>query len=266
VLLVGESYDATAASAAYVPEAADLTFDFGYATSILVGLRNGRASIVADALAESLGAYPPGQRGVFLTNHDQPRTMTELGGSVAAAKAAATLLLTAPGVPFVYYGEEIGMTGTKPDERIRTPMPWNSSSPAAGFSDGAPWQPLAEGFETANVEAHAADPDSLGAWYRALIGARATEPALAGADTQVLETSDEAVFAMLRRSGEGTALVLVNLADEPVTGPTIDLTSAGACASRAEVLAGDASVAEAIAAGDPVSLDAWESVVLRISP
>ena len=52
--------------------------------------------------------------------------MTELGGDPAAAKLAAFLLLTGPGTPFLYYGEEIGMTGTKPDERIRTPMRWTA--------------------------------------------------------------------------------------------------------------------------------------------
>ena len=55
---------------------------------------------------------------------------------------AAALLLTGPGVPFIYYGEEIGMTGAKPDERIRTPMRWDASAPAAGFSTHAPWEPL----------------------------------------------------------------------------------------------------------------------------
>jgi glycosidase len=270
VLLVGEAYDATTASAAYVPEAVDITFDFGYATSVLVGLRNGRASIVADALEESLGAYPPGQRGVFLTNHDQPRTMTELGGSVEAAKAAATLLLTAPGVPFVYYGEEIGMEGTKPDERIRTPMPWATTAPGFGFTEAQPWQSFADGAETANVGRQTDDDRSLLAWYRDLIAARAAEPAIRATDTTVMPSSDEAIFAALRRSADGAALVLVNMSDEPVEGATVDLAVTGVCPTAAEVLVGDAELAPVPVGGSPWApverLDPYESVVLRLDP
>ena len=60
--------------------------------------------------------------------------MTALGGDVARAKLAATLLLTLPGLPFVYYGEEIGMTGDKPDPRLRTPMQW-AARPGARLHD-----------------------------------------------------------------------------------------------------------------------------------
>src|SRR2546426_7554959 len=75
----------------------------------------------------------------FLTNHDQTRALTVLGGDVARARIAATLLLTLPGLPFVYYGEEIGMTGDKPDPRLRTPMQWNPFS-GVGFTTGKAWE------------------------------------------------------------------------------------------------------------------------------
>jgi glycosidase len=270
VLLVGEAYDVTSSSAAYVPESVDITFDFGFAGAVLVGLGGGGASPVRSALQESLEAYPPGQRGVFLTNHDQPRVMTELAGDDRAAAAAATLLLTSPGVPFLYYGEEIGMTGTKPDERIRTPMQWDASTPAAGFSEAAPWQPLADDAGEANVEDQSADPDSLLSWYRNLIRLRAIEPALAAGDTAVLDVSEEAVIAVARRAGDQTAVVLVNLSDEPVRGATVDLAEAGICARRTEVLLGDAEVEAP--AGDyatwvPVAeLEPYDSVVVELVP
>ena len=57
------------------------------------------------------------------------------------AKLAASVLMTAPGVPFIYYGEEIGMTGEKPDEQIRTPMQWSAEG-NAGFTTGSPWEPV----------------------------------------------------------------------------------------------------------------------------
>lgn len=79
----------------------------------------------------------------FLRNHDQTRTLTELGGEVGRARLAASLLLTLPGIPFVHYGEEIGMTGSKSDgdPRLRTPMQWARRA-GAGFTSGTAWQPL----------------------------------------------------------------------------------------------------------------------------
>jgi alpha-amylase len=63
--------------------------------------------------------------------------MTELEGHVPRAKLAATLLLTLPGFPFLYYGEELGMMADKPDPRLRTPMHW-TLEPGAGFTRACP--------------------------------------------------------------------------------------------------------------------------------
>ena len=84
--------------------------------------------------------------------------MTELNGDARRARLAATLLLTMPGIPFVYYGEEIGMTGAKPDPRLRTPMHWNRQA-SMGFTTGLPWEPLQPDSLSANVEAQ--DPIPL---------------------------------------------------------------------------------------------------------
>ena len=61
----------------------------------------------------------------------------QLGGSIARAKLAASILLSLPGVPYLYYGEEIGMIGEKPDENIRLPMQWDTT-PNGGFTTGTP--------------------------------------------------------------------------------------------------------------------------------
>ena len=145
-LVLGEVWDASSMSARYVREGAlDLTFDFGLASAILTSVRGGSAGSVAASVREVAELYDPGGLATFLTNHDQKRVMSEFGGDAAAAKLAATLLLTGGGTPFVYYGEEIGMTGQKPDERIRTPMRWDATGPAAGFTSSTPWEPL--GYE-----------------------------------------------------------------------------------------------------------------------
>src|ERR1019366_9935020 len=121
----------------------------------------------------------PGYRwSPFLTNHDQTRTMTALGGDPALAKVAATLLLTLPGLPFVYYGEEIGMSGDKPDPRLRTPMQWSSGN-AGGFTSGTPWEDLQPDVSTINVATESANVSSLLSLYRQLIHLRTANVALA---------------------------------------------------------------------------------------
>src|SRR5207237_7941434 len=119
---------------------------------------------------------------------------------VARAKIAATLLLTLPGLPFVYYGEEIGMTGDKPDERLRTPMQWSRSS-HAGFTSGTPWEGLQKDSLTANVERENRDPNSLLNLYRKLIHLRDENVALASGELIPLSASSEGVASYIRRAG-----------------------------------------------------------------
>jgi alpha-amylase len=156
---------------------------------------------------------PPDRWSPFLRNHDQTRTLTELGGDVRRAKLAATLLLTLPGLPFVYYGEEIGMTGNKPDERLRTPMQWSGIS-GVGFTKGKPWEAAQPDSVTANVASEDADPGSLLNRYRELIHLRASNPALASGELIPLSSSNSAVIAYLRRTDDNRiALVVANLGD-----------------------------------------------------
>ena len=162
----------------YVPDSLDMTFDFGLATGMRLAIQNQRAAPLRTALTESLAAWPANQQASFLTNHDQDRIMSQLYGDLPSAKLAAFLLLTAPGTPFVYYGEEIGMTGVKPDERIRTPMRWTADAPAAGFSTAEPWQPLSDDPPEVNVATQLADPDSLLRVYGDLVRVRSQQVAL----------------------------------------------------------------------------------------
>ncbi len=145
---------------------------------------------------------PLAHRG--LSNHDQPRHATRLAASAGAAdvdavaRAAAVLLLTLRGTPFLYYGEELGLGDVDvpaiesvdppaaragPDfswwdrSRSRTPMPWRPG-PGAGFTSGRPWLRLGPDAATRNVSVQAGTPGSTLSVYRRLIALRAASPAL----------------------------------------------------------------------------------------
>ncbi len=229
-LVLGEVWDASSMSARYVKDGAlDLTFDFGLASATITSLRSGDAGSLEASQREVAELYPRGGLATFLTNHDQDRVINELEADVDAARAAAMVLLTGAGTPFIYYGEEIGMAGRKPDERIRTPMRWDASQPAAGFSDAAPWQPLGEDPPGTDVASEAADPDSLLSAYRSLVGLRAASRALAIGDQLPVDAAAPSVVAYLRHLPGQTMLVVVNLADEPVDGPALSLGDGPLC-------------------------------------
>jgi glycosidase len=149
--------------------------------------------------------------------------MTELKGNPARAKLAATLLLTMPGFPYVYYGEELGMIGAKPDPRLRTPMPWTGGK-AGGFTTGTAWEPLQPDSATANVQIQDNDPNSLLNHYRRLIHLRSSNAALGYGDFIPLTTTDKAVAAYARRKDGRVVVVVANLGDTRINGATVSTT------------------------------------------
>ena len=207
---VGEVWDSVGAMLPYYPDQLDDYFAFEVSDAILDAVRRGSGSRLFAPLLRLQSAQPAYRWSPFLRNHDQTRTLTVLGGDVERAKVAATLLLTLPGLPFVYYGEEIGMTGDKPDERLRTPMQWSRGA-AAGFTRGHPWEALQGDTATANVEVESADSGSLLNLYRRLIQLRASNVALAKGELIPLASSSDAVVGYLRRAGKRTVMVVVNL-------------------------------------------------------
>jgi glycosidase len=217
---VGEVWDSVGSMLPYYPDQLDAHFAFELSDAILDAVRTGSARELYVSYLRLQSALPAERWAPFLRNHDQTRTLTALGGNVARARLAATLLLTLPGLPFVYYGEEIGMTGDKPDERLRTPMQW-SRGPAAGFSRGTPWESLQPDSLTANVEAEEADLHSLLNIYRRLIHLRAANAALGSGALVPLATSHDAVAAYLRIEGDHTALVVANLGTAALAGVTL---------------------------------------------
>lgn len=117
--------------------------------------------------------------------------MSQLGGDENRAKLAATWLLTSPGVPFVYYGEEIGMIGTKPDEDIGCPMPWASDDGrSVGFTTAQPWRDPADDYEERSVALQTVDADFLLTHYRELIHLRNEHAALRVGDWTKVHTGN----------------------------------------------------------------------------
>ena len=199
----------------YYPDQLDDYFEFSMAQNFVNSANNGEAAFVSP-LRTVNNIWPLQRYGTFLTNHDQKRVMSVLSGDMGKMKMAATTYLTSPGLPFIYYGEEIGMQGDKPDPNIRTPMQW-TSDPQGGFTTGTAWEALQPDTKTVNVQAQNSDPNSLLTVYRQLIRLRRTHPALAQGSFTPLSSSNGSVAAYLRHSEGEDVLVVINLGDQAVT-------------------------------------------------
>jgi len=221
---VGEAWGNLPKQLPYYPDQLTSYFAFELADSLLSAVRHGSAAGLLGGYLRLQDTLPAWRWSPFLSNHDQTRTMTALGGDVTRAKLAATLLLTLPGLPFVYYGEEIGMTGDKPDPRLRTPMQWKPG-PGMGFTSGTPWESPQPDSETTTVAAQDADPGSLLNRYRRLIHLRKANEALATGRLVPLSTGSPSIAAYLRHAGDRTVLVVANLGAQAASRVTIGSAS-----------------------------------------
>src|SRR2546422_2801945 len=212
---IGEVWDNTDVILTYYPDQLDAYFAFPISEALMDAVRTGKAGRLLPTVQQFQRAEPASRWAPFQRNHDQTRTLTALGNDTAGARIAATILLTLPGVPFVYYGEEIGMTGDKPDERLRTPMQWNGSS--RGFTSGTPWETLQSDTLTANVAGEDKRPSSLLNLYRKLTHLRATDRALREGELEPVDTGNESLLAYLRKDGSRRVLVVVNLGKVPAS-------------------------------------------------
>ena len=224
-LTIGEVWDIAPTEADYAQgDQLDLTFEFDLAQSLILSARTARAADAIDSLTVDNNLFKPNQFGTFITNHDQNRVISQLAGDVNKAKVAALMLLTSPGVPFIYYGEEIGMLGLKPDEEIRVPMQWTAGA-NAGFTTGQPWEALNPDYGNRNVATESSDPNSLWSLYRALIQLRNQHAALRVGDFHAVTSTSSAVFSILRVSQGEAVLVLINLDKNAVSNAQLSLAS-----------------------------------------
>jgi len=163
-------------------------------------------------------------------NHDQSRVASRLG--YAQARVAAMLLLTLPGTPFIYYGEEIGMKNVpiKTDEMQdpwektepgkgrdpeRTPMQWTSKK-HAGFTEGKPWLPVSENYSELNVQQQLENPQSFLNLYRSLIRIRKNNETLTLGNYKSFKTTASQCLSYLRYKASEEWIVLLNMSDKPI--------------------------------------------------
>ncbi len=194
---------------------------------------------------------------LYLSNHDQPRSISRFGDDspeyrVVCAKMLGTCLHMMQGTPYVYQGEELGMTNmpfadisevkdldsinayhemseagliSKEDmmrfirlkgrDNARTPMQWDDSE-NAGFTTGTPWIGVNPNYTEVNAKAAVADEDSIFHYYRRLIALRKETPIIVYGHYALLEPDHESLYVYTRSLEEQKMLVICNFKKEPV--------------------------------------------------
>jgi alpha-amylase len=249
---IGEIYDAGPRQLQnYFPDQLYYYFEFEVAAAIRTASNIGLARTFLDAVEAAYTQLPDQRWSPFLTNHDQNRVMSGFRDDMSKGRIAAFALLTIPGLPFLYYGEEIGMVGVKPDEDIRTPMQWTKEE-FGGFTAGIPWRNPQGDYPVKNVLMQEEDPDSLLNTYRRLIHLRLTTPALASGDFIPLATDSSSVSAFLRKTADQTVLVLINFDGATLPNVAVDGAGAGLTPGTYTVttLYGDAAPPEVVVGAD----------------
>lgn len=220
-LTVGEVWDSMENILPYSRDETDICFEFSLADAMVSAVKTARKGNLIAAWNRVLENYDKNDYATFLTNHDQNRLVSQLMNSRELAKNAAFLLLTSPGTPFIYYGEEIGMRGVKPDEDIRRPFHW-FEGPRDGFTTGFPWRWQESSFPDSLAD-QMEDDSSLFHTYKDLIDLRKSYRALRTGDMKLLTTSSPSVFAFIREDSDQTVLTLINLGKRELGDVSVEL-------------------------------------------
>ena len=222
-MVVGEVWSGTNEIAPYADGTkVDFCFEFPLAGAIITAVNAGQPNAVRNQMQTILQSYPSLQYAPFLTNHDQDRVFGVFGQNIAKMKLAAAVYLTLPGVPFMYYGEEVGMLGNGADENKRRPMQWTRDA-NAGFTTGRPWYALNANYAAFNVKDLQADNNSLWQWYRALISARNAHEALRRGDYASVIADRSELLAFARRTNNEVIVILHNFLNQNLGNPALTL-------------------------------------------
>jgi len=192
-------------------------FNFDVSFKIIASIKDGHDKGIIEKLIEARKLYNKTDAdfhdAVFLTNHDQNRILTEFKGNADLAKVAAAILLSLPGTPFIYYGEEIGMLGMKPDEYIREPFLWNLPGKDPGQTS---WiEPKYTKPETVPpLELQRKIRRGMFQHYQELIMLRNNSDALTLGDIKFVDLENDAIVAYERFFKNERILVLHNISEE----------------------------------------------------
>lgn len=191
-----------------------------FVKAALAGKSSTVSAAQADWNARIRAVSPASVDAPFVSNHDMARARGMLRSKVPNEKAAALLYLLMPGVPTVYYGEELGMSGSGSDENKRLPMVWSSDAAtqckAPAAADQA--QRLTDG-----VAEQDSDPDSLLNWYRQLIALRNLAPELTRGEMTALDGGNDAICAYTVTDAGSTVAIISNVSQKDTLTVSLDV-------------------------------------------
>jgi glycosidase len=241
-------------------------FAFGHQLDVVNAARGQSAAISAVA---NYFASAPASLATMISNHDLfagDRLWNQVGGDLAQYRLAAATYLLQPGTPFIYYGEEIGMSAANSlsgDGRLRTPMSWSADATTAGFSSVLPFRPVSSNVASNNVAAAQADPNSLLAFYKAILTLRNTYPSIARGSYQAAFVSGSAI-GFQRWLGNEKTLVLLNYGSSAAA---VRVDNLGASAKWTALYPGGGAAATADASGGvTLTLPAQSVQVFALAP
>lgn len=218
VYIVAEIWDTAATRAAFTA-ALESHFHFDFGTLIADTIKAGKTgkNNLARALSMDYQLYnevnPAYIDAPFLTNHDQNRIAGMLKGDPDKLKLAASLYILTEGIPFIYYGEEIGMMGAKPDEQLRTPFLWNSPQQDPLQTT---WIESRYNNRTVPVSEQTKDANSLLNHYRTLVRLKTGMPVLLRGKLTPLDMDSNVLVSYTMRYKTETAFIVHNISGSPV--------------------------------------------------
>lgn len=207
--LLGEAWEPLSKRAELL-QGLDSVVNFDVGERILGMLKTGGSGpVYVRELMKVYDAYAQVREGIvdapFLTNHDQNRSFSVLGAKPEKAKMAINMLLTLPGNVILYYGEEIGMMGAKPDEEIRTPFLWGADDPLQ-----TRWMPSKYNKKTVPLAEQTGDADSIYSHYMKMIALRNAHPALSEGQLSIADVGNDIIIAYTLATEEETLCILHN--------------------------------------------------------